>query len=426
MKILKGNIIYSTSVDHLVYLPDGYLVIDGDTVVDCYEQLPDQYTGLPIDDHGSSLIIPGFVDVHLHAPQYRNVGLGIDKELLDWLNTYTFPEEARFADRAYAQSVYREVLHALWLRGTTSAVIFGSIHGDSTLDLVKSYQDSGLRAYIGKVNMDRNSPDFYIEDTDHSLRETERFIQACGDHPLVKPIITPRFVPTCTPRLMEGLADLARRYDVKIQSHLSENLGEIDWVSALHPECDSYYDVYRRYGLIREDLNTVMAHCVWSDEKEIAALARDRVLVAHAPFSNGNLSSGIAPIAKLLAAGVPVGLCSDISGGHELFMGKIIAEAAAFSRMYHAHVDPAAPILPIEALFYMATLGGGSFFGSVGSFLPGFQADLLVIDDTSINDSAGRSLPERLQRFLYNGSMHHIHLRMVAGREVGDPLQSAH
>ena len=270
--------------------------------------------------------------------------------------------------------------------------------------------------------MDRNSPDFYIEDTAASLADTETFIAGCGNHPLVKPIITPRFVPTCTPELMEGLGELARKYDVKIQSHLSENQGEIEWVKALHPECGSYYDVYKRYGLIREGLKTVMAHCVWSDAAEIEALRRDQVLVAHAPFSNGNLSSGIAPIATLLDAKVPVGLCSDISGGHELFMGRIIAEAAAFSRMYHAHVDAASPILPIEALFYMATLGGGSFFGSVGTFLPGYQADLLVIHDEELNDSASRSLPERLQRFLYNGSERQISLRMVAGRTLSDPL----
>ncbi|MDD7267730.1 MAG: amidohydrolase family protein [Lachnospiraceae bacterium] len=422
MKILKGNLIYSTSVSDLHYLPDGYLVIDGSQIVGCFAELPDDYAEHDIEDYGTALIIPGFVDVHLHAPQYRNVGLGIDKELLDWLSTYTFPEEARFADREYALPIYRELVHELWKKGTTSAVIFGSIHQDSTLALVDLYKRTGLRAYIGKVNMDRNSPDFYIEDTAASLADTETFIAGCGNHPLVKPIITPRFVPTCTPELMEGLGELARKYDVKIQSHLSENQGEIEWVKALHPECGSYYDVYKRYGLIREGLKTVMAHCVWSDAAEIEALRRDQVLVAHAPFSNGNLSSGIAPIATLLDAKVPVGLCSDISGGHELFMGRIIAEAAAFSRMYHAHVDAASPILPIEALFYMATLGGGSFFGSVGTFLPGYQADLLVIHDEELNDSASRSLPERLQRFLYNGSERQISLRMVAGRTLSDPL----
>lgn len=420
MNAIKGNIINPISVNELGYY--SYMVIEDGLVVGVYNELPQEYAHLDVEDYGDKLIMPGFVDTHLHGPQYVNMGIGLDDELLPWLEKYTFPEEKNFKDKDYAKYIYTHLVNDLVSKGTTSSVLFGSIYTDTNLMLVDILREKGLRALVGKVNMDRNSPDFYVETTETSLEETQRFIEETlkGDTMgLVRPIITPRFVPTCTAKLMQSLGDLAEKYDLKVQSHLSENKGEIEWVASLHPECASYFDVYKEYGLIREGgLNTVMAHCVWSDEKEQLLMKEHGVMVAHAPFSNGDLASGIAPIGQMMDRDVVVGLASDISGGHELYMGRVIAQSAIVSKCRYAYTGDRR--LTTTNLLYMATKGGGQFLGKVGCFDAGYEADYIVIDDRDLleRDLHERTLEERLQRFFYKGWEKNIVEVYVHGRRV--------
>lgn len=368
-------------------------------------------------DGGQGFFIPGFADIHWHAPQFANLGIGLDLPLLPWLEKYTFPEEARFKDLDYANVVFARLLAALLASGTTASVIFGSLHREATEQLMSRLSQTGLRAYVGKVNMDRNAPDYYINTTENDLVDTDIWLKNTVDaYELVKPIITPRFVPTCTPELMTGLSKLANTYEVPVQSHLSENQDEIKWVAQLHPEAQNYLDVYRRLGLLRPG-KTIMAHCVWSDDKERAMLAEEGVIAAHAPTSNNNLGSGLASISRLRHDGVNVGLCSDIAGGHTLFMGEVIATAAAVAKLRETLYDDE-PVT-LHELFYLATHGAG-FFGPIGDFKPGSYADLLLIDDEPLQavDPQQRTPEERLQRFIYSGGPQHIKATFVKGQRI--------
>ena len=414
-KAIKGDIIFTKNINQFEIIEDGYLVIKDDKIERVCQELDEN---IDIIDYTNHIIIPGFVDVHMHAPQINNIGLGADRQLLDWLNTYTFKEESKYSNVDFAKKSYNRFVDKLCKNGITSSVIFGSIYKDTTIHLMDLIEEVGLRAYVGKVNMDRNSPSYYIEETQKSIEDTLEFVEnTINKYKNVKPIITPRFVPSCTVNLMKELGDIAEKYDLKVQSHLSENLDEISLVKELHQECNSYINVYERYGLTRKN-KTVMAHCVWADDEEIKSLIQNEIIVAHSPYSNGNISSGIAPVKKMLQKGVKVGLASDISGGHDMFMGRIMMLASIFSKMRWVHIDNEYTNLTDEELFYMATKGGGEFFGKVGSFEEGYSADFLVIDDKSLEDSNERNVRQRLQRFLYIGDDRNIKSVYVNGKLI--------
>lgn len=422
LKILKGNIVHTPKFGEFEIKEKAYLVVNGAFVEGIYEQLPEKYASIDILDYGDKLIIPGFVDLHLHASQFNNRGLGVDKELLDWLNVYTFPEEAKYEDLDFAKKAYEKFVHELWKQGTTRSVIFATIHKESTMLLMDMIDKAGLGAFVGKLNMDRNSPDFYIEDTKKSLEDTEDYIRSTKDkYDLVKPIITPRFVPSCTEEMMKGLGELADKYDVHIQSHLSENRSEIKWVEELHPDCSSYAAVYDKYGLFGGDHPTVMAHCVWNTEEEMELMLKNNVFVAHSPCSNANVSSGIAPIRKFIDKGIPVGLASDISGGHKLAIPDAMVLAAQLANLRWVHIDDRDEHLSTAELFYLATKGGGEFFGKVGSFEEGYEFDALIIDDTNLFDVNDRTLEERVQKYIYLGDDRNIVDRYVAGNRLEEP-----
>ncbi|AFS77109.1 guanine deaminase GuaD [Gottschalkia acidurici 9a] len=421
IKAYKGNIIFTKALSEFTILEGGYIIVENDKVKGTFKSLPDDYKSVEVTDYGDKLIIPGFVDTHLHAPQFPNRGLGLDKELLPWLETYTFPEESKFSDVDYAKRVYSRLVHELWRVGTTRSVVFGTIHKDSTKALMDLFIEAGLGAFVGKVNMDRNSPDYLIEDTEQSLKDTEEILKEYSDKcPIVKPIITPRFVPTCTPELMKGLGELAKKYNAPIQSHLSENRGEVEWVKELHPDQPNYSKVYDAYGLFG-DQPTVMAHCVHNNDDEIKLMAKNGVYVAHSPDSNYNLSSGIAPIRKYLDNGVNVGLASDISGGHTISIPECITTAVQGSKARWVYLEEGYNSLSTSEAFYIATKGGGSFLGKVGSFEEGYEFDALIIDDSSLADVNERSLSERIERFLYIGDDRNIVDRYVAGIKIKEP-----
>jgi guanine deaminase len=283
------------------------------------------------------------------------------------------------------------------------------------------FAESGLSAYVGKVNMNRNSPENLQETTESSLRDTEEIILEYGSkYELVKPIITPRFVPSCSMELLRGLGDMAEKYNVPVQSHLCENLDEISFVKALHPDCRNYASVYDASGLFG-DVPTIMAHCVWVNDEEIDLIAKKKVTVAHCPSSNFNLSSGIAPVRRLIERGIPVGMASDVSGGHRLSMMSVIVSSAQASNIRWLETGRSEKPLNTCELFYLATKGGGKFFGRVGSFEEGYEFDALVVDDRSLPAFKKLSLEERLQKFIYTGDDRNIKARYIAGRKINEP-----
>ena len=418
IKILKGNIVYTETSELFNIVESGYIVVCGNFVEGVYRELPERYKNIKIDDHGNKLIIPGFVDLHTHASQFAIKGIGYDKELLPWLKTYTFPEEAKFQDLSYAKKVYKEFTDDLYAEGTTRAVIFATIHPEATEVLMSLIEEKGIISYVGKVNMDRNCPDILREDSEESIKMTIKWLENCSKkYKFVRPIITPRFVPSCTGYLMKALGNIAINRNMPVQSHLSENLSEIKWVRELHPECKNYGDVYNQSNLFGQT-KTIMAHCVHLTEEEIDTIERNNVMVAHCPTSNVNLSSGISPINKLLKRKVKIGLGSDIAGGESLSMFSVMACAIKISKIKKAGFMEDEKSLTLQEVFYLATKGGGSFFGKVGSFEKGYEFDALVIDDDNLWKIDKGTIEERLERLVYLGDKKNITNRYVCGNEI--------
>ena len=403
--VIKGDAAYSVSPDKTEYLENAYIICIEGRSAGVFRELPERYAHLPLTDYSGKLIIPGLVDLHIHAPQFAYRGLGMDMELLNWLSAYAFPEETKYADLTYAEKAYEIFANAVKKSATARACIFSTIHREATVLLMKKLEDTGVVSYVGKVNMDRESPETYKEaSAEASARETERWIaETNGRFSNTYPIITPRFVPSCTPRLMESLGELSQKYALPIQSHLSENKGEIEWVSQLEPDSPFYGAVYDKYGLFGEPQKTIMAHCVYSADEEIDLMKKRGVFVAHCPASNMNVASGIAPIRKYLDRGLRVGLGSDVAGGHTESLFTTMVETIQNSKLYWRVVDQNCKQLRFEEVFYLATKGGGEFFGKVGSFEEGYEFDALVFDDKTIAHPQPLSLPQRLERLVYLG-----------------------
>lgn len=420
---LKGTIVFTPSKERFEIHEDSYIIVEDGKIIDISKELDKYYNDYPIEDFTGKLIIPGFVDLHLHGPQYPNRGLGLDKELIPWLETYTFPEEGKYSDLDYSKRVYSRLINELWKVGTTRSVVFSSIHKESTKLLMDMFIESGLGAYVGKVNMDRNTAEYLIEDTKKSLEDTEEILKEYANKSeLVKPIITPRFAPTCSEDLLQGLSNLSIKYKAPIQSHLNENTSEILWVKELFPSSKNYASVYNDFKLFGQN-KTIMAHCVYNNDDEIDLMAENGVYAAHCPYSNYNLSSGIMPVRKYLDKGVPVGLASDISGGNSLSIPNVIAGTIQASKMVWLNTEKELSPLTFSEGFFLGTKGGGSFFGNVGSFEKGYDFDALVIDDGSLSDIKELTIEERIQRFVYIGDDRNIVERYVQGRKIEEPFK---
>ena len=424
-KIYKAHILYTKEPGRFEVIENGYVAVGADGRV----------TGVSADlasldsedaevtDFGDRLLIPAMNDLHVHAPQYRNQGIAMDLELLPWLQQYTFPEEMKFADTGYAERMYRRFVRDLWRFGTMRACVFATIHTESTRLLMRLFQEAGMGALVGKVAMNRNCPPELMESVDEMVKGYEEVIKESSSlpltpstlQPLVRPIVTPRFVPSCTPEMLRACGELAAKYQLPVQSHLSENKDEIAWVQELEPESTSYGDAYDRYGLFGQT-PTVMAHCVWTEGEELELMKRRGVVVAHCPTSNFNVASGMAPIRQFLDEGLRVGLGSDISGGHDLSIFRMMVYAIQVSKM-HYQQNHERSFLTLSEAFWLATKSAGSFFGRVGSFEPGYEFDALVIDDADLNHD-NYSLLQRLERYIYLGDDRQIEHRFCRGKAI--------
>lgn len=417
---LKGHIAYSKTPEKLEICENGYLICKGNEIQGVFDVLPESYVGIPIEDYGDRLIIPGLVDLHVHAPQYSYRGLGMDMELLEWLETNTFPEESKFKDLEYAKKAYKIFVDNLRKGATTRACIFATVHRRATLHLMDLLEISGLRTMVGKVNMDRNCPDYLREDTQESADETVEWMKDVlhNKYKKTEAILTPRFIPSCTDELMEMLKMIQTRYQLPVQSHLSENFGEIAWVQELCPESEFYGDAYDRFGLFGADSKTIMAHCVHSDEREIARMKENGVFIAHCPESNMNLASGVAPVRTYLDEGLHVGLGSDVAGGSTESIFTAMAHAIQASKLRWRLKDESLKPLTAPEAFYMATKGGGEFFGKVGSFEQGYELDAVILDDTRLAHPQDMTVQQRLERMIYFSDDREVFAKYVAGEKL--------
>ena len=425
--IIKGNVLYSTSLKKIAEYPDSYLVCENGLCKGVFANLPEQYRDFPVIDYGDKLIIPGLVDTHIHAPQFAYRGTGMDLELLDWLDNQAFPEEAKYSDIEYAKRAYSIFAEELKKSATTRAVIFATKHRAATELLMNLMEDTGLITYVGKINMDQNAPENLKEESaEDSAYNTFGWINHIyGKYKNTKPILTPRFIPSCSKHLLEELREVRKAYDLPVQSHLSENPEEIELVQQLFPEAGFYGDCYDRYDLFGNKPGgeftkpTVMAHCVYSGDAEVKLIKKNGVIVSHCPASNMNLSSGIAPIREYLDQGIKVSLGSDVAGGQTESIFRAMTDAIQVSKMYWRMINKNAKPLTFGEVFYLATAGGGEFFGKVGKFEDGYEFDALVLDDEKLPHPQELPLQQRLERFAYlGGDKVGMEAKYVAGNKV--------
>lgn len=440
--VFIGNFICASSLKELKII-NGYLKVDNGKITEIGTL--EQFETLQSNNAFScckimklnkdQFLIPGFVDCHTHAPQFPNIGLGLDRPLLEWLKKYTFPLEKTYNNVEFASKVYNTVVKRLLKNGTTTACYFGTLHLDGTLELVKSAIRHKQRALIGKVSMNITNDADYYNDTETELAEVEKFVKTVLDYGnnLVQPVITPRFALSCNQELMDGLAKIALKYKCRTQSHISENHDEIDFVLQINPACNSYGEVYDQSKILND--KCIMAHAVHLTEEEMTLLAERGVSVAHCPASNTRLKSGLCPIKQIINKGISVGLGTDISGGDNASIMDAIRRTLDVSMSLELQGKQDASLNWKEA-FYLATLGGAKALNldnTVGSFDIGKDFDALLIDvyakdsqidhyEFSENQNGEEYVTELLERFIYLGDDRNIVQVFVNGEKVKDIL----
>lgn len=333
-----------------------------------------RYPEVPVTWPGA-VILPGLVDAHVHFPQTRILG-SASGPLLEWLQASVFPEEARFADRAYAEIVAAEFCAALLAQGTTTAGIFSSSHAGATDVLFAELDRSGLRAQAGLVLMNRGAPPEVLLDTGAALEASAALIERWHgfDGDRLRFCVTPRFALSCDARLLRGAADLAARHGLFMQTHLSESRDEVTSTAAHFPAARDYLAVYEDHGLAGP--RAIFAHCIHLSGSEWQRLAGHDSAIAHCPDSNFFLGSGTMPLARALGSRLRVGLGSDVGAGRSFSMRRIAAGAYDAALVCQARVAP-------ETLLWLATRGGALALGfgdRVGCLAPGFDADLVAVD----------------------------------------------
>lgn len=416
LTLIKGHIIEARTFGDPVITENGYIAVEDGVVKGVFAEIPADFANAAISDYSDKLILQGFSDMHLHAPQYPMLGMGMDLPLMDWLNAYTFKTEARFADNDFARRVYRRLAAELVKNGTTRVCIYSSTHTDATLILMEELEKAGVGGYVGKVNMDRASGECQ-EATEESKRETLRWLDESARFTSIRPILTPRFTPSCTDELMSWLGAVAAEKGVFVQSHLSENKREIELVKELHPDCEQYWQTYDKYGLWTD--HTIMAHCVHSDEREQQAMIDHNVLCVHCPDSNINICSGFAPVRQMKERGVWVALGSDIAGGAQLPMLQVLTGCLRMSKARAIETEGREPFLTVGEAYYLATSAGSRYFGDADGFAPGNPLHAVVLDDETLPPSARTlTVKERFERAVYLADDRCISAVYGGGRKI--------
>jgi guanine deaminase len=330
--------------------------------------------GTEVHDYSGKLLMPGFIDTHVHYPQTDMIASPAEG-LLPWLETYTFPVERKFGDPAHAAGVADFFLDELLRCGTTTAMVYCSVHPQSVDAFFTASEQRGLRMVAGKVMMDRNCPDYLRDTAESSARDTEALIQRWHNHGRSLYAITPRFAPTSTEEQLHLAGELARAYpDTFIQTHVSENEAECAWVRELFPKSRSYIDVYDNYGMMRP--RAMYGHCIWLNERDRVRMAETRSAAAICPTSNLFLGSGLFDFEKADQAGVLLSLATDVGGGTSFSMLQTMNEAYKVARLGGSY-------LPALRMFYLATLGAARSMqleGTIGNFSAGAEADFIVVD----------------------------------------------
>ncbi|MEB3293059.1 MAG: guanine deaminase [Synechococcales bacterium] len=360
------------------YFPDALLVIDRGHIqaLGDYQQLQPTYADLPLITYPEHLIIPGMIDLHLHLPQTEMIA-SYGEQLLEWLETYTFPTEQKFRDKAYAHQVAEVFVAELLRNGTTTAVVLAAVYPESVEALFEVAEQRNLRLIAGKVMMDRHAPTALMDTAQSSYTESKALIETWHNRGRLLYAITPRFAPTSTPAQLEAARQLLQEYpDTYLHTHLSENIDEVNWVRSLFPQAKNYLDVYDQAGLVGD--RSIFAHGIQLTDEEFQRLSEAKSAIAFCPTSNLFLGSGLFKLeqAKSQAFPIHVGLATDVGAGTSFSLLQTASEAYKVAQLRRQKLSP------FQAL-YLATLGGArslSLEDKIGSLEPGKEADFVVLD----------------------------------------------
>ncbi|SFM10779.1 guanine deaminase [Rugamonas rubra] len=356
--------------DGLLVVADGKVRAAGD-YASLHVTLP---PGCTVHDYSGKLIMPGFIDTHVHYPQTEMIASPAPG-LLPWLETYTFPTERRFDDPAHAADVAEFFLDELLRCGTTTAMVYCSVHAASVDAFFAASEKRDLRMVAGKVLMDRNCPEFLRDTAESGVSDSEALIQRWHRRGRALYAITPRFAPTSSDAQLRLAGELARAYpDTFVQTHVSENRDECAWVQRLFPQARSYLDVYDQVGLLRP--RAMYGHCIWLDDGDRARMADSGAAAAVCPTSNLFLGSGLFDFDRADRAGMLLSLATDVGGGTSFSMLQTMNEAYKVARLSGSY-------LPALRMFYLATLGAARSMqleGTIGNFAAGAEADFIVLD----------------------------------------------
>ena len=406
--------------DQVRYVEDGLLISqDGKiqwfgTWQDGQEHVP---THVEVQHYPDQLIVPGFIDTHIHFPQTEMMG-AYGEQLLEWLNTYTFPTELQFSDPEYAQTIAEFFVQELLKNGTTTALVFCTVHPESVDALFEAASTYQMRLIAGKVMMDRHAPDDLCDTPERAYSESKALIEKWHGKGRNLYAITPRFAPTSSPEQLQRAGELKAEYpDVYVHTHLSENKNEIEWVKALFPAQKGYLDVYHHYGLTGK--KSVFAHCVHLEDDEWNCMHDTNSAIAFCPTSNLFLGSGLFPLHTAWEKQVKVGLGTDIGAGTSFNQLQTIQEAYKVQQLQGNKLSA------FEALYH-ATLGGAKALDldqNLGNFNLGKEADFVVLDLKAtalqqLRQSRAKGLEDALFALMLMGDDRNIHATYVYGQRV--------
>lgn len=429
LKAIRGSFLdfiddpfYVPEADSVRYIADGLLVLEDGRVkaLGTYADLSGQFPDLAITAYPGMLIMPGFIDTHIHFPQ-TGIIAAYGEQLLEWLNQYIFPTEGKFKDIAYAREVATVFLDELLRNGTTTALVFAAVFPESVEAFFEEAERRNLCMVAGKVMMDRNAPDFITDTAETSYQDSKRLIEKWHKRGRLRYAVTPRFAPTSTPEQLRLAAQLLQEFpDVLLHTHLSENVNEVAWVQELFPESQGYLDAYDRAGLVID--RSVFAHGVQLTDEEFRRLSAANSAIAFCPTSNLFLGSGLFKIeqAKSMQHPVKVGLGTDVGAGTSFSMLQTANEAYKVAQLRQQKLSP------FKALF-LATLGGARALGleeTIGNFDPGKEADFVVLNLRSTplmafrnpNDAMSLSeLAEQVFALIIMGDDRAVHATHIMG-----------
>lgn len=413
-----GVIMHTPRKEQFEIYKDAYLCVDDEGKIEgIYKNLRSDMEGIEITDFGNRILIPSFVDAHIHSSQLANAGLGYDMPFPKWLVKLTYPTEEKYKEPQNYRMINKHLISEYYKYGVMHGVVMSSTDYEATADLFEQYIESGMCALIGKMNSDLPTYGTAAESTEQSIRETEKLIETYANKtPHVNYAVSPEFVPTCSDELLEYLGNAAKVHRLPVITHAAEGAEDVLIVKERFPSLKTYGNVLKHFGLFGQTTTAGIHYNLMTDE-ELNYMAEKGIVYVQCPNSGMDMGTErLLPLRKAMDKGVPCALGSDIAGGHTCNMFKVMVSAMQLSRIVSLY-EPYEPLSTAEA-FYLATKGGGKLFGETGSFEKGYYFNALVLDDALIDPFLVEDPVNRFQKILYKGDPACIVERFCRGKRI--------